>query len=93
MNKLKLVKLIVFFLSFLLIFGFLTAANIIYQKTQNSSSSDTTIIKQPQNSHIADYQATDKNIVLLIRGGNLPDRVISVDHKGHISANINLSWE
>ncbi len=78
MDKLKIVKSIVFILTFLLIFGTLLLLGQIYQKTRSSSSTDTNLfyLNQPEGSSVADYKTDNGNLVLLIKNGGQANRII-----------------
>lgn len=86
MNKLRLVKLLVFFLTFVLIFGMILAGQMIYRKvtaTQRTSGTVTNLnLNQPKGSYLVDYRINDNIIVLHLKGGNTSERLISVDAKG-----------
>ena len=94
MNKLKLIKLIVIFLSFLLISGFVTAAGIIYKKVSHHPSTIQTEIKQPDGTFILKAKLVEDNLLLHLRGGSQPDRILLIDpQSGNISSSIKLLWE
>ena len=94
MNKLKLIKLIVVFLSLLLISGFVTAAGIIYKKVSKNSLPTQTEIVQPFGSQIFKAKLVDGSILLHRRGGSQPDRILLIDpQNGNIKSSINLKWE
>lgn len=81
MDKLKLVKTIVFFLTFLLVFGTLLLLGSIIKKT---GSSEQTIpqqvnLNQPAGSRIAKILPQDGSLFLLIKDGGVSDRVMIMD--------------
>jgi len=93
MNKLKLVKTIVFLLTSLIIFGLITAGYTIYKKTQRSSSKSNTVISlnQPAGSRITSIQTHDNNLYILVTGGHQPDRIIALRSSDlTVSSTINL---
>ncbi len=79
MNKLKLIKFIVFFLTFLLFFGILSAAGIIYKKIKTPTENIEISLNQPIGSYIESYQTNDKKIYILVKGASLSDRIIVID--------------
>lgn len=95
MNKLRLVKLLVFFLTFVLIFGMILAGQIIYRKASQKQNGDNIMslnLNQPKGSYLVDYKVNSDMIVMHIKGGNSGERLISVDAKGKaIIATINLN--
>ncbi len=78
MDKLKIVKSIVFILTFLLIFGTVLLLGQIYKKTRSSSSdvANHFYLRQPEGSSIADYKTDNGNLILLIKNGGMADRII-----------------
>lgn len=79
MDKLKFIKLIVFILTFLLVFGILVAAASIYKKaTRNKTLSDISLM-QPVGSYIADYRVDNDNIYILVKGGKTADRIVIIN--------------
>ena len=81
MNKLRLIKLIVFIMTFMLIFGFLYAMGLIYKKASHTQEQTTINLNQPSGSKIYDYQVNNGNIYVLLKGGNISDRLIVIDAK------------
>ncbi len=81
MDKLKLVKIIVCVLTFLLVFGTLLLFGSIYQKTRSVGSQTDRVLSlaQPQGSHIAGYSYQDGKLVILIKDGGLADRLLLLD--------------
>ena len=93
MNKLKLIKLIVVFLSLLLISGFVTAAGVIYKKVSQTKQTTQTEISQPQNTYIYKAKLVDDSVLLHLKGGQQPDRILLIDTQtGKIKSSINLTW-
>lgn len=80
MDKLKFVKFIVGILTFLLIFGIISAGMIICKKTTKPSKSNQEInLEQPKGSHISDFTVHDGNLYILIKGKGLSDRIVVID--------------
>ncbi|MBE6448918.1 MAG: hypothetical protein E7018_06470 [Alphaproteobacteria bacterium] len=77
MNKLKLIKAIVFILTFLLVFGMLTAIGVIYKKaSQPKPQIPSSTLQQPEGSRIESFKVIEDKIYLLIKHGGKPDRII-----------------
>lgn len=85
MNKLKIVKIIVAALTFLLIFGFLIAAGTIYKKVNQKPKKIDISLNEPTGSQIADYKIDNKNLYVLIKGGNKSDRIVIITPSGELS--------
>lgn len=84
MDKLKIIKIVVFVMTFLLIFGTLYAFGLIYKQTTHKSSpaQATSInLNQTKGSYIAALSSNGNELYLLIKGGGLSDRIISFDTK------------
>jgi hypothetical protein len=81
MNKLKFVKFLVLFLTMLIIFGMIAAGFEIYKKSRSSvSPSDMLLnLEQPKGSYIEETIINNETMYLLIKGGNLSDRIVSID--------------
>lgn len=93
MNKLRIVKAIVFLLTFLIIFGMILAGYTIYKKVQHPSQKQnlTINLNQPNGSHISDIKTSDNALYILITGGHQPDRIVAVRSSDlSVSATINL---
>ena len=82
MDRLKAIKIIVVFLTFLLIFGMLSAVGIIFQKT-NSSGTEviTQNLNQPKGSRIESFKLHNDNLYMLIKNGDTSDRIIIINTK------------
>lgn len=81
MDKLKLIKITVFVLTFLLILGTMTFLANLYKQIHKTPVEIPSIISlnQPQGSLIQQFQQ-DKGIVyLLIQGGGEDDRIVIFD--------------
>ena len=82
MDKLKLIKGIVFVITFLLVFGSLLLLTVIYKKAQPQQTEYTeTSLSQPQGSRIENIVENDGNLAILVKGGNLADRIIIYNPK------------
>lgn len=81
MDKLKLVKTIVFFLTFLLVFGTLLLLGSIIKKTGSSGQTipQQVNLNQPAGSRIAEMTSHNDSLWLLIKDGGISDRVIIID--------------
>lgn len=78
MDKLKIVKLIVFLLTFLLIFGIIVAGGTIYKKVSRKKPEANISLNQPKGSYIADYKINEDLVYILIKGGKNEDRILIV---------------
>ena len=86
MDKLKLLKILVAFLSFLLVFVILSAATIIYQKLKNNSANSpqnmqTVHLKEPFGSSINSMLEHNGYIYFLVKDGGRADRIVVFDPK------------
>lgn len=94
MDKLKLVKTIVFLLTFLLVFGTLLLIGGIVKKTRTT---DTALpqqlgLNQPSGSRIAKILPQNGFLYLLVKDGGLPDRIIILDtSSGKITSTISVN--
>ena len=79
MNKLKLLKFIVFLLTFFLFFGILSAAGIIYKRINTPTENTDINLNQPQESYINSYKIDDKKIYIHVKGSTISDRIIVID--------------
>lgn len=77
MNKLKLLKILVVILTFLIVFGMLSALGIIYQKVRAPENKTSTVsLSQPRGTTIEKFQILDKHMYILAKKGGLADRII-----------------
>lgn len=78
MDKLKLIKVIVFILTFLLVFCTLYILGVFFQKTHQTSSEASAPIslKQPMGSYIKEIRADNGLLYILTVGGGQEDRII-----------------
>lgn len=81
MDQLKIIKTIVFIMTFLLIFGIIMLVNGILNKQQKNSQKNNTEInlQQPKDSSIKNIVTLDNKLYILISGGGLPDRIVVID--------------
>ena len=80
MDKLKLIKSIVFIMTFLLVFGSLLLLTMIYKKSKPQPVSYQEFsLEQPVGSNISSVTETDGYLAILIKGGGLADRIIIYD--------------
>lgn len=84
MDKLKLIKTIVFILTFLLIFGTLILLGSIIKKTRSSETPMPVSISlgQPAGSSLKQIIEQNGRLYLLVREGGKPDRIIILDSRG-----------
>lgn len=88
------IKVLVFFLTFTIIFGMILAGLTIYRKVQHPRSIEIAQLnlEQPKGSQISDIKTSDGMLHLLISGGQTSDRIISVRTSDHrVAAIINLN--
>lgn len=81
MNKLKLIKIIVVILTFMLVFGTLTFLTLLFKKNHlNKEILPTNInLAQPDGSYIKQINQENEKLYLLTIGGGMNDRVIIID--------------
>lgn len=81
MDKLKIVKIVVGLLTFLIIFGTLLLMGMIYQKTRTPRNlpQASVNLNQPQGTSIEDFKTGTNQIYLLLKGGGIPDRIAIYD--------------
>ena len=80
MDKLKLVKTIVFILTFLLVFGSLMLIGTIFKKTKTLSRLPKEInLQEPAGSRISKLQTKDNLLYLTVTDGRTSDRIIIID--------------
>ena len=85
MNKLVFIKILVCFLTFLLVFGAFSALRTIYIKVNEKPKVSDIFLNQPQNSYIADFKMVKNDIIVLIKSKNnssFSDKLIIVDKNG-----------
>lgn len=81
MDQLKIIKTIVFIMTFLLIFGIIMLVNGMLNKQKKDSQKNNTEInlQQPKDSAIKNIVTLDNKLYILISGGGLPDRIVVID--------------
>lgn len=94
MDKLKLIKTIVFTLTFLLIFGSLIMLTSLYKKTRYTPEPIPSEINlsEPSGSSIKKIYNIENNLYIVIEGGGESDRIIIFDSQaGKKISKINLN--
>ena len=94
MDKLKLIKTLVFLFTFLLVFGSLVALGAIYKRLHGSPAElpAAVSLEQPAGSSIAALERIDNTLLLLVKDGGMPDRVIIYDlNTGSKKTQININ--
>ncbi len=78
MEKLKIVKIIVCLLTFLLVLGTLALLGTIYKKTRKNIPTHEInyTLSQPKGSEISQYSIHNGQLYMLIKHGGLSDRII-----------------
>lgn len=78
MDKLKLVKTIVFIITFLLIFGTVLLLGTIYKRThrQTTPAPENVSLNEPEGSRIAATEYNGDNLYILVKDGGKSDRII-----------------
>ncbi len=80
MDKLKIIKIIVVILTFLLVFGMLTALGTIYKKASAPAPQPASrSLRQPEGSSIESFKIDGGKIYLLVKYGGLADRIVIVN--------------
>ena len=93
MNKLKLIKIVVFILTFLLIFGLLSVLGLLFQKNKKVSfvTEKEISLNEPYGSTITGSELNDNLLYLTVKQGGEADRIIIFDpSQGKIISKINL---
>ncbi len=80
MDKLKIIKLIVVVLTFLLVFGTLMALGTVYQKVSAPDVAVSNLnLHQPDGSSIEDFKIQDQKLYLLVKYGGQADRILIIN--------------
>lgn len=79
MDKLKLIKSIVFVLTFLLVFGSLLVLGSLFRQTRPRPLPSDVNLNQPAGSSVEKIVANDGLLYILIKGGGNPDRIVVFD--------------
>ncbi len=78
MDKLRIVKGIVFIMTFFLISGTLVLLNVIYKKSsQPVPVLNDLSLQQPEGSNIAEIHTNDGLLFILVKDGGISDRIIA----------------
>lgn len=93
MDKLKLIKTIVFTLTFLLVFGSLMLMGTLYSKTRSSAKLPEQInLEEPAGSRIRKFDISGSLLYIKVSDGGLSDRIIIYDtDKGRRLTTIHLN--
>ena len=89
MNKLKLIKTIVFALTFLLIIGTLLLFSSVYKRINKEAPAKEIVLdlSQPVGSEIVDFKIVKDEVYLLVKKGGLSDRVVIYNKKHNMITN------
>ncbi len=80
MDKLKLIKILVAILTFLIVFGMLSAVGIIYKKTRAPQITSAALsLSQPQGSTVENIQIAEQTLYILVKNGGRSDRIIIIN--------------
>jgi len=80
MNRLLLLKIIVFFMTFLLVFGLLAALGVVFQKSRHQIPEQQTFsLNEPKGSAIAKTEVHETLLYLTLTGGGPSDRIVVFD--------------
>ena len=97
MNKLLFIKILVCFLTFLLVFGAFSTLGTIYKKVNEKPKTTDISLDQPKNTYIADFKIEKNDIVILVKGiagSNISDKIVIIDKLGKTpKITLNLSKE
>ena len=79
MLKLKILKAVVFILTFLLIFGIVVLASRLSGGLKKKTAARPVALGEPEGSEIGAVAAAGNNLYIPVKGGGRPDRVIIFD--------------
>ena len=80
MDKLKIIKSVVVVLTFLLVFGILTALGSIYKKISAPAKEIENVnLQQPTGSSIEDFKVENGKLYLLVKYGGENDRILIIE--------------
>ena len=80
MDKLKILKAVVFTMTFLIIFGLIVLSNRLINKGKAQTNLAESInLSEPEGTQIEAIESSDGRLHLLVKGGNKPDRIIIFD--------------
>jgi len=93
MDKLKLVKTIVFIITFLLVFGSVLLLGALYQKLHRPAAESGEILSlgEPDGSTIKQMELQNDTLYLLVKDGGLPDRIIIYNKTAGQPARLNIN--
>lgn len=92
MDRLKLIKGIVFILTFLLVFGSLLALGSLFRKTRSAPLPKSFNLAQPAGSSIEKMIANDGRLYILVKDGGQSDRIIIFDSReGQKTTTLNIN--
>ncbi len=93
MDKLKLVKTIVFVITFLLVFGCMLLLGTLYKKLHHPTAPQENNINlnEPAGSSISQMQQHNGSLYLLVKGGGQSDRVIIYNPENPLPIRLNIN--
>ena len=84
MSGLKIMKIAVSVLTFLLFFGIFLSLKIVYERAQSRTFSATDInLGQPEGSTIKNIVADEKVLYIIVENGGLSDRILVFSPEKH----------
>lgn len=93
MNQLRLVKIIVFTLTFLLVFGALLVLFKLYSQTGKKTPLPSEIsLNEPAGSSIVEIRPNNAELYIVVKDGGLPDRIVIFNTKsGQVASKVRLN--
>lgn len=91
--KLRLVKVLVFFLTFAIVFGMVLAGQMIYKKAHKKANLETISLnlQQPVGSYISEVISSPDTLFLFVKGGKKSDRMLAISQSDYsVVAEISL---
>jgi len=84
MNGLKLIKIAVFLMTFILFFGLILCVKIIYENShKNPDNFENIDLQQPFGSKIKNIVAGKEDLYIMIKGGGMDDRIAVYSPEKH----------
>ena len=84
MDKLKLIKSLVFIMTTIMFFGLIMCVRIIYDKNHHKNQNLNDIsLSQPFGSKIKNIVADDEYLYIMLRGGGINDRIAVFSPQEH----------
>ena len=84
MDKLKLIKALVFIMTTIMFFGLIMCVRIIYDKNHPKNQDlDNVSLSQPFGSKIKNIVAGDKYLYIMLKGGGINDRIAVFSPQEH----------